>query len=108
MLAVIRIRGCVGLRRDVSDTMRMLGLKKNNTMAILPRTDSILGMIKKVENFVTWGDLSKELEEKLKQNGKIIQLSPPKKGFRAKKKRFPKGDLGYRGKEINDLIKRMM
>jgi hypothetical protein len=86
-------------------------LKKTNTAAILPRTDSIIGMIKKVEDFVTWGELSKELEEKIKgekKDRKIFHFNPPKKGLVSIKKRFPKGDLGYRGKEINSLIKRMM
>jgi len=107
MLAVIRLRGNIGLKKELSDTMRMLGLKKTNAMAILPRTDSIIGMIKKVEDFVTWGELSKELEEEFK-NKKVFHLNPPKKGLVSIKKRFPKGDLGYRDKEINDLIKRMM
>ena len=107
MLAVIRLRGNIGLRKELHDTMRMLGLKKINTAAILPRTDSIIGMIKKVEDFVTWGEISKELEKEFK-NKKVFHLNPPKKGLRSIKLRYPKGDLGYRGKEINDLIKRMM
>ena len=110
MLAVIRLRGNIKVRNKFSNTMRMLGLKKTNAMAILPRTDSIVGMIKRVEGFVTLGELSKELEEKIRgeKEENIFHLNPPKKGLRSIKKRFPKGDLGYRGKEINDLIKRMI
>lgn len=107
MLAVIRLRGNIGIRKELSDTMKMLGLRRVNTLAILPRTDSIIGMIKKVEDFVAWGELSKELEERLKGK-KVFRLNPPKKGLRSIKLRYPKGDLGYRGKEIDDLIKRMM
>ena len=108
MLAVIRLRGSIRLRKGVSDTMKMLGLKRVNTLAVLPRTDSIIGMIKRVEDFVTWGELSKDLEDELKKKGKTLHLHPPKKGLRALKKRFPRGDLGYRGEEINNLIKRMI
>ena len=111
MLAVIRLRGSIGVRKELSDTMKMLGLKRINTLTIIPRTDSIIGMIKKVEDFVTWGELAKELEEKIrggKKQGKVFQLNPPKKGLKSIKKRFPNGDLGYRGKKINDFIKRMM
>jgi large subunit ribosomal protein L30 len=40
---------------------------------------------------------------------RIFRLSPPKKGYRGIKKAFvKKGALGYRGKEINILIKKMI
>ncbi|MEM5766496.1 MAG: 50S ribosomal protein L30 [Candidatus Aenigmatarchaeota archaeon] len=37
-----------------------------------------------------------------------FKLTPPSKGFKSVKEAFPKGDLGYRGKEINELIDRMI
>ncbi len=105
-LAIIRLKGSAGVRSDMEDTLRMLGLRRKHTMAILPRTDSIMGMIKKVNPMVTWGEADDELAAKL--NRKIVRLKPPVKGFRGMKKPYPKGDLGYRGKEINELIKRML
>jgi len=39
----------------------------------------------------------------------VFRLHPPRKGFKSIKKHFKnKGDLGYRGEAINELIKRMM
>jgi len=39
----------------------------------------------------------------------IFRLNPPKKGFEGIKRSFVnKGALGYRGKEINNLIKKMI
>jgi large subunit ribosomal protein L30 len=39
----------------------------------------------------------------------IFRLSPPKNGYEGIKRSFSnKGTLGYRGKEINKLIKRMI
>ena len=39
----------------------------------------------------------------------IFRLNPPKKGFEGIKKSFSnKGALGYRGKDINNLIERMI
>jgi len=43
--------------------------------------------------------------EKLKP---VLRLTPPSKGFKSTREPFPKGDLGYRGKEINELLERMM
>jgi ribosomal protein L30/L7E len=107
MLAAIRIKGRVGNRKVIDDTLHMLGMKKPNTMAILPRTDSIIGMLKKVEHMITWGEADEEMLSKFKDK-KIINLKPPSKGFRSVKQPYPKGDTGYRGKEINQLIKRMV
>jgi large subunit ribosomal protein L30 len=39
----------------------------------------------------------------------VFRLHPPKKGFHGStKKPYPKGELGYRGKAINELIARMV
>ena len=39
---------------------------------------------------------------------KVFRLSPPKKGYKSIKRHYPKGDLGYRGDAINELLKRMI
>lgn len=38
----------------------------------------------------------------------IFRLTPPSKGFKSVKEFYPSGDLGFRGKEINELLERMM
>ena len=45
----------------------------------------------------------KDLEIKLP-----LRLSPPSKGFNSVKALFPRGDAGYRGEKINELLERMM
>lgn len=107
MLGVVRLKGGIKVRGDIKDTLNMLGLKKKNNLAILPRTDAIIGMVKKVENVVTWGEISAEIEEQIDGDKKVVHLKSPKKGFKSLHKYYPKGDLGYRGKAINDLIKKM-
>ncbi|MCX6818998.1 MAG: uL30 family ribosomal protein [Candidatus Aenigmarchaeota archaeon] len=107
MLAVVRIRGKPGTRKEIADTLRLLGLKEMNNLAILPRTESILGMIKKTESKVAWGELSEELIERFKDK-RTVKLKPPKGGLKSVRRFYPKGDLGYRGKEINELIKKMI
>ncbi len=111
MIAAIRLRGSVKVRKEIKDTMDMLGLKRVNTMVVVDDKKEIMGMIKKVENFVTWGEISDELKKKFdikEGEKKIIHLHPPRKGLRSIKRMYPKGDLGYRGEKINDLIKRML
>jgi large subunit ribosomal protein L30 len=38
----------------------------------------------------------------------VFKLTPPSKGFKSTKEHYPRGDLGYRGKEINNLLGRMI
>ena len=101
MFVIIRIRSVIGARKEVGDTLKMLGMKRVNDMAVLPRSDSILGMIKKVEDYVTWGEISDEAAKEIKGR----KLKPFKK--KSIKKRYPKGDLGYR-KDMEKLIKSMI
>jgi len=109
MIGVIRLRGSIKIEKEINDTLRMLHLKRVNTLALLEDNAITRGMIRKVENFVTWGELSDELLKELELGSKkFIGLKPAKGGLRSIKTRYPKGDLGYRGTAINDLIKKMM
>jgi len=105
MLAVIRIRGTVEVSEKIRNALDSLGLRKTNNMILID--EKIKSVIKKVNSHVAWGELDKELEKKFAGAG-VVRLSPPKGGFKSLKKSYPKGDLGYRGPAINDLIKKMM
>lgn len=152
MFAVIRIRGSVGLRKEIKDTLKMLRLNSPNNCVIIPESKDYKGMLEVVKDCITWGEIDKEilvelLKKRLRLKGnkrvdekilksvtdfdsyetfaeEILQgrvqlkdfeelqpffrLTPPSKGFKSVKEHWPKGDLGYRGKEINELLKRMM
>lgn len=114
-IAVIRIKGKIDLRKDVKDTLNMLRLYKKHCCVVLKATPNNLGMIKKVKDYVTWGEIDdatlKLLIEKREKGKKFFALSPPKGGFERKgiKVSFiAKGALGYRKDKINDLLKRMI
>ncbi len=114
-IAAILIRGRVGAKQDVKDTLDMLNLKTKNSLVLLENNQVNKGMLEKVKDFVTYGEITNEtmktVEEKRKQKGKTYPLNPPVKGFEKKGIKKPyskKGALGYRGKDINDLVKRMI
>ncbi len=107
MLAAIRLKGEMKVRRDIKDTMQILGLKKKLSMVVLNEEPQFIGMLRKSQDFITWGELSDEMEKQL-AGKKNVPIKPPKGGFRSLKLMYPKGDLGYRGKEINAMIKRMI
>jgi ribosomal protein L30/L7E len=104
-LLVVRMRGEIGTRRGTIDTFKMLGMKKLYSFAIVEDTPSNKGMIQKIENFAAWGEATAEIEKSL--HGKD-GLKSPKGGFKSKKLRYPRGNLGYCGDKINDMVKKMI
>ena len=59
-IAVIRIRGIIGLKQEVKDTFKMLHLYKKNTCTIIPNSKDYVGMLKKIKDYITWGEINSE------------------------------------------------
>jgi large subunit ribosomal protein L30 len=156
-LVLVRVRGTVNITGKIADTLDMLHLRHPNHAVVIPKTDSYLGMVHKIKDYVAYGDVDAETlaaliktrgrwsgdkpmddatikvatsskyatvdafakavvkgEATLKDLGEdakpLFRLHPPTGGHKGSTKRHftVKGELGYRGKEINALIKRMM
>jgi large subunit ribosomal protein L30 len=65
MYAAIRLRGKPGTRQKIIDTLEMLNLKNKFNCALVPENESYDGMLKKVKNFVTWGEVDEDTLVKL-------------------------------------------
>ncbi len=117
MIAIIRIKGQVKVRKEVIETLNRLGLKKKYSCIILERPKKEeSGMIEKVRNFVAFGEINNETYKKLVEaRGKFskskthFRLHPPRKGIESKKHfGVGKGVLGDNKDKINELILRML
>ena len=114
---VVLVRGLIDLSHDVKDTLAMLRLFRKNHAVVVDNTPIIRGMIVKVKDNVTWGEIDdatiKELIEKRGEeflarktdvkkkykyatfsfNGKdykpYFRLNPPRKGFGRKGIKVP-------------------
>jgi large subunit ribosomal protein L30 len=122
-IAVVRVRGVKGTTQEISTTLKMFGVERPNYCVILPPTLSLVGMIRSVKSYVTWGNIDEETKKLLiskrgpnasskgKSNRQVFRLNPPKKGFGRKGIKLDYtigGALGDRGDKINDLIRRMI
>ncbi|HDI73689.1 MAG TPA: 50S ribosomal protein L30 [Candidatus Korarchaeota archaeon] len=154
LMAVIRIRGRVDIKPDIRHTLDMLHIKRKFWATVVPLTPSYKGMLHKVKDYTTYGEIDRDTliellrsrgelavggkltDEWLKENtefssidelvdavmrGKVklhklgwlkpyFRLTPPKGGFKRTTKRSwnDGGELGYRGEEINKLLRRMI
>jgi large subunit ribosomal protein L30 len=152
-LALIRLRGNVGIRKELEYVFNLLHLARKNHATLMNESASNLGMIRKIQDYSTWGEVNLEtismllrkrgilkgnakltddyvesalgyasIEElaeaiyesrqnfwKLPKVKPIFRLHPPQKGFRGSiRKPYPSGELGYRGRDINRLLMRMI
>jgi large subunit ribosomal protein L30 len=151
-LLAIRVRGRANVPDEVEDTLRMLNLIRVNHATLVPNTPSYVGMLRKAKDWVTWGEVSKEIVAMLlrrkaelaggrKLNDKLVRklgygsvnelaeklyraevtlnktalkpvfrLHPPTGGYeRSVLKAYGAGgELGYRGRTIDELVSRMM
>ncbi len=152
-IAAVRIRGVISAPLQVRETLKTLNLNRTNRAVLIDNRPSFVGMLKTAQNFIAWGEASKEtVNLLLKKRGRLagnknlteeyavkvgyksldelaeaifngdveywklpniqpyFKLHPPKKGFKGKiKKPYASGgELGYRGENINELIRRMV
>jgi large subunit ribosomal protein L30 len=151
--AAIRIRGKIGVNREIKDTLKLMRLNRVNHCILVQPNGANNGMLQKAKDYITWGEINKETLGKLvKAKGRLLgdkpisaewikantsfqavdqlvgalvegkiqykelpevkpvfRLHPPRKGWKGIKRSFREGGaLGYRGKEINKLLERMI
>jgi len=72
-IVVVRIRGLSDVRGEIQDTLKMLNLTRNCHATLIDDRPSYLGMLQKVKNQVTWGEVSKEvINLLLKRRGRLV------------------------------------
>lgn len=63
--AAVRIRGHVNIKPDIKHTLQLLNLTKANHCVILEETPIIKGMLQVVKDYITWGEIKKEVLSKI-------------------------------------------
>ncbi len=119
MLRLNRKMHCVLLKED--DVVKGMLQKTKDRITWGEIDDNILKLLvkkrgRKLGNKRLTKEEAEDIFNKIKENQKtpntikpVFRLTPPSKGFKnSVKQHYPKGELGYRGKEINKLLKRMI
>jgi len=65
MYVVIRIRGNVRVRDKLEDTLGMLRLHRVNHAVLIPEGKQYKNMVRKVEPFITYGEINLDMLEKM-------------------------------------------
>ena len=73
LLAVIRLRGRPSINPAASTTFKLLRLHRKNHLVLIKSTPDMLGMLQKIKDFATWGEISLDILEKLlRTRGRLI------------------------------------
>lgn len=138
LICIIRITGEVKVKPEIVETLYRLRLRKKYACTLInPNNKGLAGMVNRVKHSVAYGEIDEETlaallkargksinnkkinyEEAAKElmNGKTLtelglkpffRLHPPRKGINSKLQ-YPKGVLGNNGKNINELVRRML
>ncbi len=73
MIAIIRIRGSTGIKPAAEKTAELLNLNRINHMVLFNENDSIKGMLKRVKDYVTWGELDRETLTLILKNRMLLK-----------------------------------
>lgn len=116
--AALLVRGTIGIKKPIKDTLKMLRLNRKNHCTLIKSSPLNLNMLKKVKDYITWGEIDDETYQELIQKrgepylgpetdsqGKIkykkfftyqnkkykryFRLNPPRKGFGRKGIKLP-------------------
>jgi len=60
-IIAVRIRGTISARREARETLKLLHLTRNNRAVLINDGCSFAGMLNAVQNYVTWGEASKDV-----------------------------------------------
>jgi len=72
-VAVIRIRGHAKIQHQAVETMEQLRLNRVNHCVVLPQNAVTKGMLQRVKDYVTWGELTHEaIARLLLQRGEVM------------------------------------
>ena len=98
-LVVVRIRGGVGIRPEFKKTLEMMHLPRRYHSTIVSDSPSYIGMLRKVKDYVTWGEATSEtICLLLRKRGKVV-------GGGDLTAHYIRERLGYRSfKELADAI----
>jgi large subunit ribosomal protein L30 len=119
MMRLGRMMHCVVIKD--SDNLRGMLQKAKDWITWGDINDNVLKLLidrrgRKIGDKKLTKEESENTMKNLKETGKVpegikpvFRLTPPSKGFKHSiKQQYPKGELGYRGEKINELLKRMI
>ena len=109
-IAVILIRGLVNVSNDNKKTLEYLRLMKKHSCVVVDGSETNLGMIKKVKDYITYGTIDEgTFKEMIEKRGELVGMTKVKdvKEFKTDEvvKKYFKGEIKLRDFELKYDLK---
>ncbi|MBD3249695.1 50S ribosomal protein L30 [Candidatus Woesearchaeota archaeon] len=102
MISIIRVRGKNKLSKEINKTLDMLRLYNNNYCVMISPTPVIKGMLQKVKDYVTWGEIDeKTMSELIEKRGEEFKGAESDKKGNINYKRF----IEIKGKKLKPFFR---
>lgn len=89
LFVAVRVRGTVNVNPHIKDTMKFLRLNRVNHCILVPDTPQYVGMLKKVKDYITWGEVApKTVRELIIKRGRSVGNIPITPAYIQKKTRY--------------------
>lgn len=98
-IAVLRIKGNVKVPEAIQNTLHRLNLNRKNHLVFYEKNDAVLGMVKRVKDYVTYGEVDESfVKEVLEKRGDLYEssLTDSKKLYEYKSRFFEFGKKKYK------------
>jgi large subunit ribosomal protein L30 len=59
-IAIVRIRGGIDVKYTIKHALTLLRLYRANFCVVVPRTSTYLGLLNKIKDYVTYGEINEE------------------------------------------------
>jgi len=101
-IAVVKVRGNIGMARTLRDTLRMIGLTRTNHCALVDDRITYLGMIQKAKDLITWGEINQEnVAHMLIKRAKLTDAAVAKKTKYKTVNDFAKAYIGFEAELVD-------
>ncbi len=100
-LAVVLVRGMVSVTVKIKDTLKMLRLTHKNYCVVINNNSVSRGMVKKVKDYVTWGEISNDTFKQLVEQRGILYQGPTEDS----KKKYTYKTLEFGGKKYKPYFR---
>lgn len=113
-IAVVLVRGLVGIGANIKTALATLKLGRKHACTLHVDSVALRGQLRKAKDYVAYGTITVETKKALEAKrgaGPVWHLNPPRGGWERKgtKKSFREGGaLGDRGDAMDKLIARML
>lgn len=72
-IAAVKVRGTISAQREAKETLKMLHLTRTNHAVLIDNRPAFKGMLRRVQSYVTWGEVSKEtVALMLQKRGRLV------------------------------------